>query len=51
MPSFRTDSPLDIKIKRGLVQDVMKILNLSIHRKERYKADKIAKMEERLLRP
>jgi len=51
MPSFQTDSPLDIKVKRGVVQDVIKKLCLSIPRKEKYKREKAAKMEERLLRP
>lgn len=30
MPSFTTDSPLDYKIKRGLIFDVMKTLCLSV---------------------
>lgn len=35
MPSFATDSPLDLKIKRGVVFDTLSLLNLS--RKRRWK--------------
>ncbi len=34
MPSFATDSPLDYKIKRGLIVDVMKTLCLNVKRKQ-----------------
>jgi len=32
-PSFVCDTPLDTKIKRGLLEDVFQILNLSIAKK------------------
>ena len=51
MPSFTTDSPLDIKIKRGLVSDVFKTLCLSYRRKKAYKDERAARMQERLLKP
>ena len=51
MPSFATDSPIDIKIKRGLITDVLRTLCLSTERKRKYKAERKAKMQERLLKP
>ena len=39
MPSFATDSPLDLKIKRGVVFDTLSLLNLS--RKRRWKLIKL----------
>ena len=39
-PSFICDTPLDDKIKRGLLSDVIKILNLSYNKKAKYKRDK-----------
>jgi len=50
-PSFATDSPLDYRIKRGLIVDTLKTLCLSVHRKKRYKAERKAKIQERLLMP
>jgi len=47
MPSFRTDFPIDYKIKRGLIVDVMKKLCLDGTRKLRYRAEQKAKMDER----
>ena len=49
MPSFATDSPIDYKIKRQLLTDVLKTLNLNVDRKRRYKAEKKARINERLL--
>lgn len=36
-PSFETDSPLDFKVKKQLVSDAFKILNLSYYRRIKYK--------------
>ena len=36
-PSFSTDSPLDTKIKRGLIKDTVQLLNLSGARKMKLK--------------
>jgi hypothetical protein len=35
MPSFATDSPLDYKIKKGVIADTLAMLNLN--KKRRYK--------------
>jgi tubulin polyglutamylase TTLL6/13 len=34
-PSFTTDTPLDHKIKYGLIRDTLKLLNLTMKRKFR----------------
>ena len=47
MPSFATDFPIDYKIKRGLIVDVMRKLCLNVPRKLKYKAEIKAKFEER----
>lgn len=49
MPSFGTDSALDYKIKRGLIVDCLKTLNLSMARKNRYKIEKKNKFNERMM--
>lgn len=40
MPSFQTDSPLDYKIKQGVINDCIAILNLSAKRRARIKNQK-----------
>lgn len=50
-PSFTTDSPLDYKIKKALISETIKLLNLSINRKLRAKGNKRAEMQKRLLGP
>ena len=35
-PSFMTDSPLDHKVKKGVLVDSMRMLNLNYRRKNRY---------------
>jgi tubulin polyglutamylase TTLL6/13 len=37
-PSFCTDSPLDQKVKFGVLSDSINILNLSVKRKNKYLA-------------
>ena len=49
MPSFGTDSTLDYRIKRGLITDCLKTLNLNMARKNRYKIDKKNKFNERMM--
>ena len=44
-PSLKTDSPIDIRIKRGLVIDVMKKLCLTVARKTQYKMERKARLE------
>jgi tubulin polyglutamylase TTLL6/13 len=36
-PSFSTDTPLDFKIKKNLITDTIKLLNLSWQKKQNYK--------------
>ena len=36
-PSFSTDTPLDFKIKKNLIGDTIKLLNLSYKKKFKYK--------------
>jgi len=36
-PSFGTDSPLDHKIKSALIHDTLKLLGLSVNRRNFYK--------------
>lgn len=51
MPSFATDSPLDYKIKRGLILDVLKTLSMTVKRRNQYKTERKAKLAERTLKP
>lgn len=37
MPSFATDSPIDYKIKQGVINDCIALLNLSAKRRNRIK--------------
>jgi tubulin polyglutamylase TTLL6/13 len=39
-PSFSTDSPLDFKIKKNLIVDTIRLLNLSYTKKQQYKKQK-----------
>lgn len=36
-PSFSTDSPLDFKVKKDLITDTIKLLNISYFKKVKYK--------------
>lgn len=40
LASFATDSPLDKKIKQDLVEETIKLLNLSAKRKRKLKREK-----------
>jgi hypothetical protein len=51
MPSFATASPLDYKIKKAVVYDSINLLNLSLKRKQRLKAQKKQELQKRLLKP
>lgn len=51
MPSLATDSPLDYRIKKGIVVDIMKKLVLNIRRKYQYKAERKARLTENLMKP
>ena len=50
MPSFCTDSPLDHKIKKGVINDTLAILNLSTKRRNRTINAKKMEMQRRLLK-
>lgn len=49
-PSFQCDTPLDTKIKRGLIHDTMKLLNLSVTKKTRLQRIKAKEFEKRALK-
>jgi hypothetical protein len=51
MPSFQTDSPLDMKVKKGVIHDTINLLNLSVKRKNRIKNQKKVELQKRLLKP
>lgn len=51
MPSFATDSSLDLRIKKGLIQDCLRTLCLNINRKNAYKREKRNKINDRLMKP
>ena len=47
-PSFCTDSPLDLKVKYGVLSDAFKVLNLSQKRKNKYINQTRQEMQQRL---
>lgn len=49
-PSFVCDSPLDTKIKRGLISDAMKLLHLSVSKKNKLQRIKAREFEKRALK-
>jgi hypothetical protein len=51
MPSFATDSSLDYRVKKGLIDDVLKTLCLNVKRKNQYKHEKKNKLLDRLMKP
>jgi tubulin polyglutamylase TTLL6/13 len=46
-PSFTTDSPLDFKIKKCLITDTLRLLNLSQQKKLKYKRQKALEFQKR----
>ncbi len=48
-PSFGTDSPLDHKIKSSLIQDTLKLLGLSVNRRNFYKQMIQEEQERRII--
>ena len=48
-PSFSTDSPLDFRIKKGVVDEAFSLLNLSYNRKIRYKNKEKRDFEKRCM--
>ena len=51
MPSFATDSPLDARVKRGLLADCFKTLCMTNEKKMACKRDIEEKIKNRLLKP
>ena len=49
-PSFSTDSPLDFKVKKNLVTDVIQLLNLSFFKKMQYKKNKALEFQRRAIK-
>ena len=49
-PSFVCDTPLDTKIKRGLIHDAIHLLNLSVSKKNKFKREKAKEFEKRALK-
>ena len=48
LSSFGTDSPLDKKIKHDLIWDTFQLLNLSVKRKKKTKAERTEQFSKRL---
>ena len=48
-PSFTTDTPLDKTIKRGVIKDALKIMNISVNNRIRYKNKKKVEIQQRAL--
>ncbi len=49
-PSFTTDSPLDFKIKKNLISDTIRLLNLSFAKKQKYKKQKQIEFQKRSIK-
>ena len=47
-PSFCTDSPLDLRVKNGVLCDAIRVLNLSYKRKNKYINTTRTEMQNRL---
>jgi len=50
LPSFAADTPLDTKIKKDVVTDAFRMLNVSIQDKIDYKNKKKAEIDQKALR-
>ena len=48
-PSFSTDSPLDYKIKKSVLYDAFRLLNLSAEKREMFIKQKKEEMDRRIL--
>lgn len=49
-PSFTTDTPLDFKIKKNLIADTIRLLNLSWAKKQKHKKQKTIEFHKRALK-
>ena len=48
-PSFSVDTPLDFRIKRGVIEESIKLLNLSYKRKLRFRKKEKSEFQKRVL--
>ena len=48
-PSFTTDTPLDKNIKKGVIRDALKIMNVSLKNKIKWKNKKRIELQQRVL--
>lgn len=49
-PSFTTDSPLDFKVKKCLISDTIKLLNLNYYKKMKIKRQKAQELQKRAVK-
>lgn len=49
-PSFTTDSPLDFKVKKNLIADTIRLLNLSWFKKQKFKKMKALEFQKRAIK-
>ena len=49
-PSFSTDSPLDFKVKKNLITDSIRLLNLSYSKKLKFKQQKALEFQRRAIK-
>ena len=47
-PSFSIDTPLDLQVKHDLIEDTLRMLNLSVKRKYDYKAEQLLITQQRI---
>lgn len=48
-PSFHVDTPLDFRIKKGVIEESMRLLNLSYFRKMKFKKKEKTEFQRRVL--
>ena len=48
-PSFKTDTPLDIHIKRSLLEDTIRIMNINVQNKNDILSERKESMQKRVL--
>lgn len=48
-PSFTTDTPLDRTIKKAVIRDTLKIMNVSVNNRVRFKNKRREELQKRVL--
>lgn len=48
-PSFTTDTPLDRTIKKNVIKDALKLMNISVKNKIKFKNNKKAEFQQRVI--